>query len=501
MRFFRYYFLAIQLLIFASLGVAQTSTDTLKLAQEYSAKNNFTKAISVLEPYEKNHPNDVYTAQLLANCLQWNKQYNEAEKVYSSSIRKFPNADFLVLDYARMKYEEGKYQSAKPMFESYLKSHPQHVESLINLGYMEYWEENLNQSKEYFELVLQQYPENQTALGMVDKINTFISPYLALGMDYNSDTQPMNTAISKLETGWYQNQYFFPVLQVDYMHFSNDSGSNSIPWVRISNQTSLLKGKTKINMGLGYSSSTDKSGAVFSGFAQVTQKIAPKLSLTLRGESNPYFYSLASIYLPVSYNAFSATATWKDSKTFDAQTSFNQQYFMDGNQLSTFYLWVISRSFGFKIVNFNVGYSYNFQTSKENNFQSILPLSDIIQGGNYEFIKGVYVPYFTPNNQNIHGIIGVVNIFPKEKLHFQLKGNIGVFAHADIPYLYLDSDISGGTIIAKNYYLQKKITADIHGIIGYQINKHLELQAGYTYTNNFFYTNNLFHFNLKYQFK
>ena len=489
------------LLIIASGGYSQTTVDTLKIARDLSEQQNFTKAITLLETHQKNNPNDVYTAQLLANCLQWNQQYNEAENVYVASIQKFPNADFLVLDYARMKYEEGKYEVAKPLFDTYLEKNPQHVESLINLGYIAYWNGNLKQSNTHFETVLNQYPENQTALGMVQRINEITSPYVAIGFDYGSDSQPMKTAITKLETGWYQNKYFNPVLNVDYMNFSNDSGSNSVPWIRISNQSSLLKGRTKINVGLGYSSSTDNSGAVFSGFAEVNQKITPELSIAIKGESNPYFYSLASIYLPVSYNAISATAMWQDAKTFNAQAGFNQQYFMDANQLSTFYVWAVTRSFGFKKITFNAGYSYNFQTSKENSFQSILSISDIIQGGNYDNIEGVYAPYFTPNNQNIHGLIGVVNILPEEKLHFQLKGNIGIFAFADIPYLYLDSDISGNTIVSKNYYREQKITVELSANIGYQITKKFNLEASYIYTDNFFYTNNLFRINLKYRFK
>jgi len=67
--------------------------------------------------------------------------------------------------------------------------------------------------------------------------------------------------------------------------------------------------------------------------------------------------------------------------------------------------------------------------------------------------------------------------------------------------LYLDSDISGATVVAKNYYREQKVTVEFSANIGYHVNKKLKLEASYIYTNNFFYTNNLFSFNLKYRFK
>jgi hypothetical protein len=102
----------------------------------------------------------------------------------------------------------------------------------------------------------------------------------------------------------------------------------------------------------------------------------------------------------------------------------------------------------------------------------------------------------------MHGVIGVINLFPENKIHFELKGNIGVFAYSDIPYLYLNNDdMTGATYIAKGYYRERKTTMELSATVGYQINKKILLDASYVYTDNFFYTNNLVHINLIYRFK
>ena len=481
------------------ISVAQNTTDTLQISREYSADQDFTSAIAVLEKYHQNNPNNVFAVQLLASNYYWNGDVEKADSTYQHSIKAFNNNPALKLDYGRMLYDLGTYKTAKVVLDDYLETNPQNIEALEYTGYINYWWGRNDKSLDKFNKILEQYPNNSTALNMAQLLNRVKRPYLLLGYNYAFDTQPMQSGNARIETGRYYSTWLNPTLKLDWLHFNAEGVKNQTPWIQVGNQMNFFKNKTHFNAVVGYLQQAD-GNAQFTGLFELSQDLTRNISLKIAAESSPYFYTTSSLLTPVMYNGVNASLHLSYPKGFTAQAFAGRQYFMDGNQIDNYYAWALSPSFGWEKLKINMGYSFNYTNSVENHYVPTKTLDEAI--ATYpEKIDGIYNPYFTPVNQNIHSVLASFSLNKGKTFEWQLKSSVGFFAYADIPYFYLDRRGNGGNFfinsgIDKQYLVPYEITL----IAIYNINENTLLNFSYTTTENFFYHNNVISLSLKHIF-
>jgi hypothetical protein len=90
-----------------------------------------------------------------------------------------------------------------------------------------------------------------------------------------------------------------------------------------------------------------------------------------------------------------------------------------------------------------------------------------------EQISGIYSPYFTPMKQHTNSVIVMVKIHPIKFMYIDLKGDVGVYAQAQNPYLYLDEKPVDGYFInsgfAKQVFHPYKLSANVDFKIGRKV--------------------------------
>jgi hypothetical protein len=237
-----------------------------------------------------------------------------------------------------------------------------------------------------------------------------------------------------------------------------------------------------------------------SGIVELTQGITDKLSLSVSGKRRPYFYTLGSMREIVSFTALNASVFLTNPKGINMQLSGEKQIFMDDNKIDNAFLWIMSPKFGWSALSFTLGYGYSYTDADSNYYSSVLSLQEILTDYKEGEIEGIYNPYFTPENQHIHTLIGTVSLSVKKKFEFVLKGNVGFYAYADIPYLYLDKDTQNNLFINKGFSKEIKVPYEISTMASYFIKRKISINAKYAYTENFFYYNNVFNLSFKYIF-
>lgn len=484
--------------IFTSpLSHAQNTVDTLQISREFSTNLDFSSAISVLEKYLENNPRNIFTVQLLASNYYWKGDLLKADSTYNSAIERFEDNQSLKLDYARMLYELGKYNHAKVILDDYHQRNPENVEVLEYIGYINYWWGRKTEALEYFNAILRLYPNNQTALDMVSAINHEKRPYLLAGYNYEFDTQPMQSGNASIEVGKHYTALLNPTLKLDWLHFNADNTTTQTPWFQVSNTMNFLKNKTHLNTTVGFLQQVDNQTQV-SGLIELDQDITRHFSVKASIESAPYFYTSSSLLTPVMYNSANLSLLWTDPNGFNAQAFVGRQFFKDSNQIDNYYVWALSPGFGWEKWRFNLGYSYSYSNSNVNNFNSTKTLDEAKADYPSE-IEGVYAPYFTPIHQNIHTILATVSFNQNKKFEWKLKSSVGVYAYADIPYLFLDN--TDGKLFFNSGFDTQYLTPyefELNAI--YNINSNTSLNLKITTTENFFYHNNKFSIALKHTF-
>jgi len=477
---------------------AQTIPDTLQLSRDYNEQKDFSSAILILKPYTLHHPNDLDGLQLLGLNYYWGGRYKEADSLYRKGIEFHPESSNLKLDYARMLYEEKHFRQAQPVLESFLLEYPDDIEALEYSGFIHYWWGDYKMALKDFNHILKIYPNNTVALEMVETIGLVFKPYFFTYHEYSHDSQPMKSGISNIETGKFFSPTLKPVIRANWLYFISDEVVQ-VPWFELGNEFNFFKNKTHLNAEIGVLKNVLSETEV-SGLVELTQNLTNKISINITGKSRPYFYTLSSMEQRVSYNALNASVLLTDPNGINLMIFGGKQFFMDNNEISNAFLWILSPDFGWNMLKFNLGYGYSHSDAILNNFRSVLSLDEILTDYQPGEIEGIYDPYFTPENQNIHSLIAAISLSVLEKFEFKVKGNVGIYAYADIPYLYLDKDDQNHIFMNKDYSKEMKVPFEIKTTATYHVKGKMAISANYVYNENFFFYNNLFNLSLKYIF-
>jgi hypothetical protein len=257
----------------------------------------------------------------------------------------------------------------------------------------------------------------------------------------------------------------------------------------VSNKFFIGKSGTDISLSAGafknFSASADWTGDV-----TVHQKLYKYISLHLEAERKPYLSTVASSSLSLMQNSLSAAVILDKSNSWTAQAAYRYQFYNDKNPIQTAYIWTLSQPIKASVFQFRFGYGYNYSASKASRYTSTKSVNEILANYNAnEQITGVYSPYFTPIQQHTHSAIVSIKIRPAKFVDIALKADVGFYAQAQNPYLYLDQNAADGIFInsgfAKQVFHPYKLSANVDFKVGSKVT----LGADYAYTSGFFYSN------------
>jgi hypothetical protein len=279
----------------------------------------------------------------------------------------------------------------------------------------------------------------------------------------------MDFIAEHVAVGQYQSRFLNLKLEISNYNFSPKKEQALI--IKLSNQFyfDVLNLTANLTGGIykNYSGKNDWIGGI-----HFTQKLTQKLSLDFGYSKESLLGTIASTNFNLTHqNVFGALDYNNKLMVFHA--GYNHQFFKDDNTIKSVASWIISQPIKIQKFNFQFGYGYSFSDSK-----NILFIYDN-EG------MGVYDPYFTPKDQEIHSGLLMSNYRPFKKLSLGAKLNYGFRATVRNPY---PVQVDENNTVIGGFYDEEFTYLEFNGSINYFYSDSFRINANYLYQETFFYS-------------
>jgi tetratricopeptide (TPR) repeat protein len=490
-------FLILTGLLFSHRARAQDA-DTLALAHKLTDEKAFVEATNLLASYEKTHPANTDAVRLHLQLLYWQHQLPAAAELYHRAIGQQPAATGLLLDYGRILYETKQYPQAETLLGALLQSEPDNAEALTMLGIMSYYEGKLPLADSYLTKVLATHPGDATAQAFAQKLRAERAPYLQLRTTYRADDQPLYLLENKVEVGVYRSSLLAPSLQA-VLWDTRDSIGGFRQHIQLlaGNKSTLLNQKLVVQLNAGIFKHAAQGAPSFVGLATLHYKLPKGFALEASGSRSPYLYTIGSSREAVLTGQVYGALLFQSPTGWQGQAQFTENYLPGSNRITGLSAWLLSRALVLGPVYVKGGYSFSYNDALYSTYSPLLGPSRVVAAERP--IAGTYGAYFTPEQQLIHSLLLNTDIKVGSRCWVLLKGSVGVFAHAQNPYLFLNGD-AAAPFIDQGFYTEHYTPYEVKGQVSYSLSAHVGLEGGYGHMRSFFYTANQAFTNLKFSF-
>ncbi|TXE05153.1 tetratricopeptide repeat protein [Algoriphagus aquimarinus] len=426
--------LFLALFLYSSNSVAQTEgyIDGLENARSILNEGQISEALNLLEAMERTYPGDENVIRLRGQAIYWSKDFEKTKAYFARSIEVYPSLQFIKLDYGRILFQLQSYREATPILESYLISNPEDPEANTLLAQMNYWlGGSPKKSYDYLEKILKPYPENEAAKSVKSEIEKATAPKISLQVGNFSDSQPMRYSFLEGSFGLYQSALLQPEITASISSYQTDQ---LISFFNLRNTSSFTQTGTSITLSAGFTASTSWENGVGLYGLKLDQKIKSGFTLNLAADKESYFYTLSSLDQAITPTTLKASFGRESGGDFLGRIWFQNSSFQDNNWVKSFGAWVLYPVLKLPLIRIELGYTYTHGDSKEVRFEPNLPIQAKVNNTEVgSIIPGSYQPYFTPINQQIHGLLGKFTFTPSASIKLDVSTNIGVKATIDNP--------------------------------------------------------------------
>jgi len=470
------------------------SMDTLTLAKVLSKQSENDKSVNLLKTYYKKHSKDLYAGWLYADALYKNKDYKKASQVYNETIKNNPQNIDLRLDYAMKSTEIGMLEEAffhlNKMKNNIPKDYKFAVKKTIAKIY--YWQGEYERALSNINMALSIYDNDKESLKLKADIIRIRSNWMKIDASYLDNNQPLTRMTPNVEMGFYHNSRFSTGINVKTSFYSKDYKLYNGGEITGKVIYRLLKYKTSLELGLGLIKLPSNTYSLGTSF-EVNKNLFKYTTLQAKYQYSPYLATTASVDKEVMQNNFGVsimrnkTNSWMGKLSFDLYSfpSFDNSYYSVSS-------WVVSPTLKLLKFNFNLGYGFNYSDSKNNSFNSNMSLEELLsQKDTAIIINGAYDPFFSPENQKIHSLIGMISYKPSKKINIGININYGVIASADTPYLFLDNGEDGDLQIKRNYFNSDYNPIELNGYVSYELKNEVSVKAYFNYQKTNYFTSYL----------
>ncbi|MBK8492821.1 MAG: hypothetical protein IPL49_18540 [Saprospirales bacterium] len=394
------------------------------------------------------------------------------------------NAYALHLEDGRKLWEMGKLRPAETELRAYLEHDPGHLEANTLLAYIYLWNGHTLKAKNLAYWLLEQDPQNARAQRILSEVQTQTIPHLSLNPSWSTDDQPMDTYQVGLETGWYQSWLLAPTLQLRLRQVQTDSAGYTFFQTSLGNQFYLSRTQTRISIHTGLFDSFSIAGKQsLTWGVRLYQPLPAHFSLEVGFEKRPYLNTLQSIQQTLTDRFAQLAIHYNHSDKWLGKAALERQIFPDKNAVQTAYAWLLAPLLDRWSLRLQAGYGYTYANAGENRFRPLNPYDPTLPDATP--VEGIYDPYFTPHNQQIHALLAAVQYTHWEKLRISLRGSAGIFATAGIPYFYPNND---GTEYQRDFQTDHYFPFEIHVETEWKINAESKIALTYSVQQFLFYT-------------
>jgi Tfp pilus assembly protein PilF len=496
-----FFFILIPLLILPTLLFSRNPADTMVLARKNIESGNPGKAYNLMKEYCRYHPDDFNANWLFAKAAYLDGHPGVSGRHYENAIRLSPENLYAQLDYADFLVGIGHYTQARVYLERYLRYDPGNFKALFLLSKIAYWQSDFKRAALILDMIKGKDSADVSILSLRREIKIAESPWLGMNANFFADNQPMQGFSPSVQSGFFLHPMASPYVKLTVPAF--DTGGVLLPaaWIQGGNRAVFSKAKMILDVSLGLIRFPSGNSYSWSGSAVLTKTFLYHLPVTLTFCRNPYFSTLGSVSATILEDHISLTAGWDMINSWYGQATFDLSYYpIDRADIFTASGWFFTPPVKFSLFTTRIGYGYSYSTSQSNNFINQEPLDVIMeQSGTESSINGKYTPYFTPKGQQVQSILVNIGMRLSKKINAILDGNFGVYATADIPYLYLDT-LASGTILdighsqGKTIYLVRNFSSDqrffpvqVSAKVLYKISPVMNLEADYSFCSTYYF--------------
>lgn len=488
----RYLLLLFFLLSFLRTNISYgQNMDTLNYAKELRDIGERGKSINLLKTYYGNHKKELYAGWFFADALFKNKEYDKASRIYNETIRNHPKNIDLRLDYAIKSTEIGMFREALFHLNKMNYKIPKDYKFAVKktLAKIYFWQGKYKRSLSNIKAALSIYENDQESLKLRKEISKIQSNWMRIDASYTDNNQPLTIMSPNIEMGFYHNSALSSKFEINSSFYSKDYKMYYGGGLTGALIYHLLNYKTTLELGVGLIGLPSNTYNIAASLL-LKKKIFKHTEFIASYNYTPYLSTIASIDKKVMQNILGVslernnTSSWMGKISFDTHNfpSIENSYYA----LST---WIVSPNIKLSQFSFRIGYGFNYSDSKNNSFNSKLSLKELLSMQDTAvIIKGVYDPFFSPQNQKIHSVVGMISYQPTKSINVGININYGVKASADTPYLFLDNNENSGLYIKRDYFDRDFNPVEVNGYLSYQLDDFASVKAYYKYQKTTYYT-------------
>lgn len=451
-----------------SLSTKITEKDFLEKTNEYISKKEYDKAESYLSTYYQQFSESLMVNWLYAHVLSVNNDKTQAEEKFKKAISIDSKNRTLQLDYARFLYELGNIKKVAPILSKFINKDSKDVEFLLMQANISFWKGDIKNSRNKIARIQEIYPNTEITKSLTAQIEELTTYYINTNFEYQTDSQPLDFFAHHVTIGHYESRFLNPKLEMSTYRFSPQK--ELAITLKLSNQFYFDKLKLTANITGGvYKNISEKTDWI--GGINFNQRLTQNASIKFGYSKNSVLSTIASTTFNLTKQDVFGEINYSN-KWLLFNAGYTQQFFKDDNIIKSIGSWILSQPIKISNFNFQFGYSYNYTDAKD-----ILFVFDN-QG------VGVYNPYFTPEEQEMHAGLFIVNYKPTKKLSLEAKANYGFIGTVRNPY---PLQVSATSIEIGGFYDETFTPVELIGIINYSFSNRFTAKITYTNQETFFY--------------
>jgi tetratricopeptide (TPR) repeat protein len=417
-------------------------TDFPSRAEEMMNRGEFQPARQILEQHLQRFPNDASAHRLLGRLLYWLHDFERSRFHYTRALGLEAENTSLRLEYGRMLVETRNWSLARDILQP-LRTNADHAaEAEYLLGLIEYWDGDWTSAVEHFEATRRVSPQHADARRHLRDIRITAAPSISFSSEVQSDTQPLDRLVLTGRAVWNRTplQAFTVHAERQNVRISTSTSNISTVMIGYSQYHASLRVDTEAGAGLLQRSFTSKSTGVWR--AAVGLRPSASLKLRFRGERNGYDWTTASVETPVHTTSFGAFVDWNSPGGWTGQAAYESVRFFDKNTMQRSYLWLLAPVLRDGETHLSIGYGFSQSDTKENRF-TLKQQNDLR--------SGVYSPYYTPEEQSIHDILGFFTTKLSSSLSVRINFSYALYAVEQAPYFFYGRSVEGPPPVFRSF--------------------------------------------------
>jgi hypothetical protein len=308
--------------------------------------------------------------------------------------------------------------------------------ALALLGTLAYWNGDLRSAERSFiEAVRADSSLAQARQQLVD-IETAAASSIRGGVGLWHDDQPLDRFAFEAEGTWFTDPLTPFTVRASSRSFDpGGSETATVSHAEIAGATYLPSARLDLAAAAGVVQRSAGGTRDLTGRLSVGRRLTSELSIRGRVEQSRYTNTAASIFTETMVRMLDATAEWRNPRGWLAEAVARQERFPDDNLVGTGYAWLLAPLVHRTGGDLRVGYSFAIQDAKRNTFVARRPVPNVPPGQGAPVVEGVYAPYWTPRDLQVHSLLAAATARQGPHLSWSANGSYGVSARDDAPVL------------------------------------------------------------------